>query len=111
MMNSLRLVRSAHAGVGDVDVRMMQRAILLARSAALAGEVPIAAVIYRGDEVVAEAANTREREADPTGHAEIVAIRDVNAAPASDDEDAPPADGGVPYDAADDEFDGFEPLP
>ena len=43
--------------------------------------------------------------------AEIVAIRDVNAAPASDDEDAPPADGGVPYDAADDEFDGFEPLP
>lgn len=43
--------------------------------------------------------------------AEIVAIRDVNAAPTSDDEDAPPADGGVPYDAADDEFDGFEPLP
>ncbi|MCZ8103320.1 MAG: DNA polymerase III subunit gamma/tau [Burkholderiales bacterium] len=43
--------------------------------------------------------------------AEIVAIRDVNAPPASDDEDAPPADGGVPYDAADDEFDGFEPLP
>lgn len=77
MMNSLRLVRSAHAGVGDVDVRMMQRAILLARSAALAGEVPIAAVIYRGDEVIAEAANTREREADPTGHAEIVAIREA----------------------------------
>ncbi len=43
--------------------------------------------------------------------AEIVAIRDVNAAPASDDEDALPADGGVPYDIADDEFDGFEPLP
>ncbi len=44
--------------------------------------------------------------------AEIVAVRDVNAAAAdSDDEDAPPADGGVPYETADDEFDDFEPLP
>ncbi len=75
MMDTLRLVRSTHPDVGDVDVRMMQRAIQLARSAAAAGEVPIAAVIYRGDEVIAEAANNRECEADPTGHAEIVAIR------------------------------------
>ena len=43
--------------------------------------------------------------------AEIVAIRDVNATAATDDEDAPPPDGGVPYEMADDEFDGFEPLP
>ena len=74
-MNALRLVRTTHAGVADVDVRMMERAIHLARQAALYGEVPIAAVVYRGEEVLAEAANNREAHADPTGHAEIVAMR------------------------------------
>jgi tRNA(adenine34) deaminase len=76
-MNSLRLVRSAHSGVSDVDVRMMERAIRLARQAALDGEVPIAAIVYRGEEILAEAANNRERAADPTGHAEVVAIREA----------------------------------
>jgi tRNA(adenine34) deaminase len=74
-MNALRLVRTTHAGVADVDVRMMERAIHLARQAALNGEVPIAAVVYRGEEILAEAANNREAHADPTGHAEIVAMR------------------------------------
>ena len=42
--------------------------------------------------------------------AEIVAVRDVNAAAsAGADDDAPPPDDHVPY--SDDEFDGFEPLP
>lgn len=56
------------------DRSMMQRAIELAKSAAEVGEVPIGAVIYRGDEIVAEAANDREATSDPTGHAELVAI-------------------------------------
>jgi len=55
----------------------MERAIALAAEAARAGEVPIAAVVYRGDEILGEAANVREREADPTGHAEIVAMREA----------------------------------
>lgn len=80
-MQALRLVESRiealRPGVEEVDVRMMERAIALARSAAHAGEVPIAAVVYRGDEVLGEAANVREREADPTGHAEIVAMREA----------------------------------
>lgn len=76
-MNSLRLVRSTHPAVSDVDVRMMERAISLARQAALNGEVPIAAIVYRGEEILAEAANNRERAADPTGHAEVVAIREA----------------------------------
>ena len=76
-MNSLRLVRTTHPGVSDVDVRMMERAIHLARQAALNGEIPIAAVVYRGDEIIAEAANNREAQADPTGHAEIVASREA----------------------------------
>jgi tRNA(adenine34) deaminase len=77
MMNSLRLVRRAHEGVTEIDVRMMERAIELARQAALAGEVPIAAVVYRGEEILGEAANNREAMADPTGHAEIVAMREA----------------------------------
>ncbi len=76
-MNSLRLVRSTQGAVSDVDVRMMERAIQLARTAALNGEVPIAAIVYRGEEILAEAANNRERAADPTGHAEVVAIREA----------------------------------
>jgi tRNA(adenine34) deaminase len=70
--------RGADAGDGRVtaiDVRMMERAIALARAAGAAGEVPIAAIVYRGDEILGEAANNRERSADPTGHAEIVAMR------------------------------------
>ncbi|MAD79046.1 MAG: tRNA-specific adenosine deaminase [Planctomycetaceae bacterium] len=54
---------------------MMERAIELARSAAGANEVPVGAVVYRGDQIVAEAANNREATGDPTGHAELVALR------------------------------------
>ncbi len=54
---------------------MMRRAIELARKSAAADEVPVGAVIYRGDEVIAEAHNLREAVHDPTGHAELMAIR------------------------------------
>ncbi len=53
---------------------MMQRALVLAAAAAEDGEVPIAAVVYRGDEVLAEAANNREASGDPIGHAEMLAL-------------------------------------
>jgi tRNA(adenine34) deaminase len=56
-------------------MRMMERALELAAHAARAGDVPVGAVIYRDGEIVAEAANARERDADPTAHAEIVAVR------------------------------------
>ncbi len=56
------------------DVAMMERAIALAATAAQAGAVPIAAVVYRGDEVLAEAANNREASGDPIGHAEMLAL-------------------------------------
>jgi tRNA(adenine34) deaminase len=70
-----RRTAPAQGRVTAVDVRMMDRAIELARAAGDAGEVPIAAVVYRDGEVLGEAANNRERSADPTGHAEIVAMR------------------------------------
>jgi tRNA(adenine34) deaminase len=62
------------------DIRMMERALELAAHAASAGEVPVGAVVYRDGEIVGEAANARERDADPTAHAEVVAIRAAAAA-------------------------------
>ncbi len=54
---------------------MMRRALAAAREAALAGEVPVGAVVARGDEILAVAANERESSADPTAHAELLALR------------------------------------
>jgi tRNA(Arg) A34 adenosine deaminase TadA len=53
----------------------MRRALDLAAEAAAAGEVPVGAVITRGDEIVAEARNAMRGSVDPTAHAEMVAIR------------------------------------
>jgi tRNA(adenine34) deaminase len=55
--------------------QMMTLAIERAREAQRHGDVPIGAVIARGSEVLAAAGNERERRADPTAHAEILAIR------------------------------------
>ena len=61
----------------ETDLTMMARAIELASRAAEEGEVPIAAVIYRGEELVAEGWNRRENDHDASAHAEIVAIREA----------------------------------
>lgn len=61
----------------ETDLAMMARAIELASRAAEEGEVPIAAVIYRGEELVAEGWNRRENDHDASAHAEIVAIREA----------------------------------
>jgi len=53
----------------------MRRALDLAAQAAAEGEVPVGAVITRGDSIVAEAQNAMRGSLDPTAHAEIVAIR------------------------------------
>ena len=53
----------------------MRRALDLAAEAAAAGEVPVGAVITRGEEIVAEARNAMRGSFDPTAHAEMVAIR------------------------------------
>ena len=53
----------------------MRRALDLAAKAAEAGEVPVGAVITKGDEIIAEAGNAMRSSLDPTAHAEIVAIR------------------------------------
>ena len=59
----------------DTDIAMMRLALEQATAAAAMGEVPIGAVVYRGDEVLAAAHNRRETDRDPTAHAEILALR------------------------------------
>lgn len=62
------------------DLAMMRRALLAAEHAAEKGEVPVGAVVARGGEVLAVAANEREATGDPTAHAELLAIRRASEA-------------------------------
>ena len=55
----------------------MRRALDLAAIAAEAGEVPVGAVVTKGDEIIAEARNAMRGSLDPTAHAEMVAIRNA----------------------------------
>jgi len=57
------------------DVDYMRRALILAEAAGEAGEVPVGAVLVSGGHIVAEGANNPIAARDPTGHAEIVALR------------------------------------
>ena len=58
----------------------MTRALDEARKAAAAGEVPVGAVVVRRGEIVAAAHNAPRTLADPTAHAEILALRRAAAA-------------------------------
>jgi tRNA(adenine34) deaminase len=62
------------------DVDWMSRALALAREAAAAGEVPVGALIVRDGDLLAEGHNRTVTDADPTTHAEVVAIRRAAAA-------------------------------
>jgi len=54
----------------------MRRALELAAAAPATGDVPVGAVVVDGaGAIVAEGVNVRERDGDPTGHAEIRALR------------------------------------
>lgn len=57
------------------DRKYMRLAIEQAEKARAMGEVPIGAVIVKGDEVIAAAHNMCESSGDPTAHAELTAIR------------------------------------
>ena len=54
----------------------MDRALALAAEAAADGDIPVGAVVVDADgAIIGEGRNTRERDGDPTGHAEVVALR------------------------------------
>ncbi|WP_246587011.1 nucleoside deaminase [Stakelama flava] len=57
----------------------MRAALDAARQAAKRGEVPVGAVIVRDGAIIATGGNRSRADADPTAHAEIVAIRQAAA--------------------------------
>ena len=59
------------------DDRFMREALDEGRRAGAHGDVPIGAVTVRDGVVVARAGNRRELDADPTAHAEVIAIREA----------------------------------
>ena len=65
-------------GVRVTDEAAMDRALALAREAQADGDVPVGAVVVDASgTVIVEGRNRREVDADPTGHAEIVAMREA----------------------------------
>lgn len=77
LMSTLRLLEplTRHHAT-PLDVEMMRKAIELARKAYDLEEVPVGAVLYRGEEILAVAHNLREADRDPTAHAELIALRE-----------------------------------
>jgi len=57
------------------DSEWMRLALDEAHRAAALGEVPVGAVVVRGDELLGAAHNRREIEGDPLAHAELLALR------------------------------------
>lgn len=55
----------------------MQQAIALARQAEINGDVPVGALVVENDVCIGRGFNQPLFQADPTAHAEIVAIRDA----------------------------------
>ena len=59
------------------DAQFMQQALVLAREAGAAGEVPVGAVVVRDGQVISRGRNSPVGQHDPTAHAEIVALREA----------------------------------
>ncbi|MBS4008384.1 MAG: tRNA adenosine(34) deaminase TadA [Clostridium sp.] len=59
------------------DQEFMHEALFEARKAFDKGEVPIGAVLVLDRQIIARGHNLREEHADPTAHAEVVALREA----------------------------------
>lgn len=67
----------------DPDENWMSEALLLAKRAAEAGEVPVGAVVVKNGEVIGRGWNRNIGMNDPTAHAEIMAMREAGKAQAN----------------------------
>ena len=63
--------------LAEFDQAMMREALLLAGEAMNAGEVPVGAVVTRGNEIIGRGCNAPIASCDPAAHAEIRALRDA----------------------------------
>lgn len=70
---------SAVESQAEIDARWMREALVLARRAEQAGEVPVGAILVRDDTLLAEGWNRPIGSHDPSAHAEIVALREAGA--------------------------------
>jgi len=61
------------------DEQYIRNALDLARDAVKRNEVPIGAVVVRDGTIIAAATNRTVRDQDPTGHAELLAIREASS--------------------------------
>ena len=61
------------------DEQYIRNALDLAREAVKRNEVPIGAVVVRDGSIIAAASNRTVRDQDPTGHAELLAIREASS--------------------------------
>ena len=59
----------------SLDEEFMRRAFALAEQAAAVGEEPVGALVVKDGEVIGEGYNQPISSCDPTGHAEIIAMR------------------------------------
>jgi len=57
------------------DAAFMRSALAAARAAGAGGEVPVGAVLVRGEDIIASGANRPIASHDPTAHAEVQALR------------------------------------
>jgi tRNA(adenine34) deaminase len=62
------------------DVACMREALVEARAAGAAGDVPVGAVVLMGGRIVGRGRNRREVSGDPTAHAEVEALRAASGA-------------------------------
>ena len=65
------------------DEHWIREAISIAEERAEAGDVPVGALIVRGNDVLARAGNRTVADQDATGHAELLAIREASRVRAS----------------------------
>lgn len=63
----------------DPDERFMREALKEARAADAADEVPVGAVVVREERVIGRGHNQRQQLADPTAHAEMLALTAASA--------------------------------
>jgi guanine deaminase len=70
------LIGAALDGLGG-EPGLLARTVELARRHGAAGQLPFAAVVVRDGAVVGAGANTALSDHDPSGHGEVVAIRDA----------------------------------
>jgi tRNA(adenine34) deaminase len=70
---------SAMTDASMTDQEAMEAALVEARTARALGDVPVGAVVVRAGSIIARRHNEREQRQDPTGHAELLALRDASA--------------------------------